>query len=110
MYVVPPRSASPQLSQGRREPPVEGSAEIPRPSTSRRPKRVKIGKARRGRGKRTFASHKEAFDLVLGSVSLSQAIPAPSEPVVSVVPCSPVVSTPAVRVSEETDIAEGPTV
>ena len=82
--VVPSKSASPQPAPVLRETQVKESvtqsAEIPRRFVPRggRPKR---GKTMRGRGKRTFASHKEAFDVVIASVGASEVVSAPVLPV-----------------------------
>ena len=86
LYLVPPRSPSPQPSPVPRETqaaePVAQSVQIPHASVPRRAGRSKKGGMRgRGRGTKTLASHKEAFDLVLGSVGRSEAVSAPVLPV-----------------------------
>ena len=104
LYLVPPRSPSPQPSPVPRETqvaeavaetqvaeavaetqaaePVAQSVQIPHASVPRRAGRSKKGGMRgRGRGAKTLASHKEAFDLVLGSVGRSEAVSAPVLPV-----------------------------
>ena len=90
LYLVPPRSPSPQPSPVPRETqaaePVAQSVQIPHASVPRRAGRSKkgamCGRGRgRGRGAKTLASHKEAFELVLGSVGRSEAVSAPVLPV-----------------------------
>ena len=95
LYLVPPRSPSPQPSPVPREtqiaePVAEAqvaesvaqSVQIPHASVPRRAGRSKKrGMRGRGRGTKTLASHKEAFDLVLGSVGRSEAVSAPVLPV-----------------------------
>ena len=90
LYLVPPRSPSPQPSPVPRETqvadPVTQSGQIPRTSVPRRAGRSKKGGMRgrgrgRGRGAKTLASHKEAFELVLGSVGRSEAVSASVPPV-----------------------------
>ena len=86
LYLVPPKSPSPQPSPVPREThdaePVAQSVQISRSSVPRHAGRSKKGGMRgRGRGTKTIASHKEAFDLVLGSVGRSEAVSAQVLPV-----------------------------
>ena len=81
LFVVPPMSAFPQPAplplETQVDEPVTRSVEIPREPVPRRGKHTKKGKTMRGRESKTFASHKEALDVVLGSVGAGEAVSAP---------------------------------